>query len=224
MSVFEAVFRCAELAVPAAFLVHGPSGEMTLDPAVWCRDDVPGDATLIEACTGPTLDVGCGPGRLTAALAGAGRVALGIDLSAAAIRLARRRGATVLRRDVFDPLPGTGRWEHVLLADGNIGIGGDPPRLLDRCRRLLTRDGRLHLELAPPGTPTWAGPATATWSRPAPAMAAGPGGARRGAEVAALAWASVAADALDDLAAVSAMRVLRTWTEAGRWFATLTPR
>jgi SAM-dependent methyltransferase len=208
MSVFEAVFRGAELAVPAAFMVHGPSGPMTLDPAIWCRDDVAGDASLIEACTGPTLDVGCGPGRLTVALAEAGRVALGIDLSAAAIRMARRRGAVVLRRDVFEPLPGTGRWEHLLLADGNIGIGGDPPRLLDRCRRLLARDGLLHLELAPPGTPTWAGPATA----------------ERGAEVAALAWASVAADALDDLAAAAAMRVLRNWTEAGRWFATLSPR
>jgi SAM-dependent methyltransferase len=208
MSVFEAVFRGAELAVPAAFMVHGPSGPMTLDPAIWCRDDVAGDASLIEACTGPTLDVGCGPGRLTVALAEAGRVALGIDLSAAAIRMARRRGAVVLRRDVFEPLPGTGRWEHLLLADGNIGIGGDPARLLDRCRRLLARDGLLHLELAPPGTPTWAGPATA----------------ERGAEVAALAWASVAADALDDLAAAAAMRVLRNWTEAGRWFATLSPR
>ena len=207
-AVFDAVFRRAEADVPASFAVHGPGGGVVLDPAMWCRDDVPGDSTLIAACTGPTLDVGCGPGRLTAALAAAGLAALGIDVSAAAVRLARRRGAVALQRDVFGPLPDTGRWAHLLLADGNIGIGGDPPRLLRRCRSLLAAKGRLHLELAPPGTPSWAGPATA----------------HHGAEAATIAWAAVAADDLGDLAATSALRVVRTWTEAGRWFATLTPR
>ena len=210
-AVFDAVFRRAEAEVPASFAVHGPGGGLILDPALWCRDDIPGDAGLLAACTGPTLDVGCGPGRLTAALAAAGRTCLGIDVSAAAVRMARRRGATAVRRDVFGPLPGTGRWEHLLLADGNIGIGGDPPRLLRRCRDLVGDDGRLHLELAPPGTPSWAGNATAHHV------------AHRG-EVAALAWATVAANDVGDLAAAAELRPLRVWTEAGRWFATLAPR
>jgi hypothetical protein len=42
--------------------------------------------------------------------------------------------------------------------------------------------------------------------------------------VASLAWAAVSVDDLGDLADAVALRVLRTWTEAGRWFATLTPR
>ena len=41
-------------------------------------------------------------------------------------RAGPRRGVAALRRNVFDPLPGEGRWDTVLLADGNIGIGGAP--------------------------------------------------------------------------------------------------
>ncbi|GIF02194.1 methyltransferase domain-containing protein [Paractinoplanes rishiriensis] len=203
-AVFDAALRRVEAGRPAAFTVRG----LTFDPALWCRDDLPGDAALLDPCTGPTLDVGCGPGRLSAALARAGRPALGIDISAAAVRLARRRGATALRRDVFTALPGTGRWRHLLLADENIGIGGDPLRLLHRCRELLAPAGRLHAEFAPPGTPSWSGPATAHT----------PTG------VTALAWASVAFDDLGELAATAGMRVLNTRTQAGRWFATLSPR
>jgi len=34
----------------------------------WCATSRVGDAGLIDRCVGPTLDVGCGPGRLAAAL------------------------------------------------------------------------------------------------------------------------------------------------------------
>jgi SAM-dependent methyltransferase len=207
-AVFEAVFRRAAAGRPAPLTVRGESGGVTFDPALWCRDDLPGDAALLGACTGATLDVGCGPGRLSAALARSGRLALGIDISAAAVRMARRRGATALRRDVFDQLPGTGRWRHVLLADGNIGIGGDPIRLLQRCRRLLDTGGRIHGEFAPPGTPSWSGLATA----------------HSGRASSVLAWASVAYDDVGVLADATEMNVVDTRTEAGRWFATLTPR
>jgi hypothetical protein len=50
---------------------------------------------------------------------------------------------------VFDPLPGQGRWATVLLADGNIGIGGLPARLLHRCAQLLAPDGQLLIEAEP---------------------------------------------------------------------------
>ena len=60
--------------------------------------------------------------------------------------LARRSGAPALRRDVFDPLPGTGRWHNVLLADGNVGLGGDPWRILRRAGELLRRGGRCLAE------------------------------------------------------------------------------
>jgi len=35
----------------------------------WCGSLVAGDHGLLDRCTGPTLDVGCGPGRLAAAVA-----------------------------------------------------------------------------------------------------------------------------------------------------------
>ena len=183
--------------------------ESAVDPGAWCRSRLPGDGRLLHQCTGATLDVGCGPGRLTAALLRQGVPALGIDVSAVAVALARRRGATALCRDVFAALPGHGRWRHLLLADGNIGIGGDPVALLRRCRGLLAPGGRVHAEVSPPGVRTWAGPAVLR---------------RDGAGSAPLRWAAVAAGDLPAVAGHAALRVAATWTEAGRWFATLTAR
>jgi hypothetical protein len=115
----------------------------------------------------------------------------------------------VLRRDVFGQLPGHGRWRHLLLADGNIGIGGDPVSLLRRCRELLGPDGHLHTELSAEGARSWAGEASLTASGTAAA--------------AVFRWAEVAPEDLAALAERSALRVTETWKEAGRWFATLTP-
>src|SRR5208283_696174 len=92
----------------------------------------PGDKSILDRCEGPTLDIGSGPGRLTVALAERGIPTLGIDITPYAVDMARSSGALVMLRDVFDRVPGTGRWTTVLLADGNIGIGGDPAALLRR--------------------------------------------------------------------------------------------
>lgn len=104
------------------------------------------DHAVVGLCDGPTIDLGCGPGRLVAHLVQRGVPALGIDQSATAVALARRSGAPALRRDVFQPLPGTGRWQTVLLADGNVGLGGDPWRILQRAGELLSRRGRCLVE------------------------------------------------------------------------------
>jgi SAM-dependent methyltransferase len=104
------------------------------------------DRTVVGLCRGPTIDLGCGPGRLVAHLVQRGVPALGVDQSATAVELARRSGAPALRRDVFPPLPGTGRWHTVLLADGNVGLGGDPWRILRRAGELLCRGGRCVAE------------------------------------------------------------------------------
>jgi SAM-dependent methyltransferase len=104
------------------------------------------DNSIVDLCHGPTIDLGCGPGRLVAHLIQRGVPALGVDQSATAIGLARRSGAPALRRDVFGPLPGTGRWQTVLLADGNVGLGGDPLRVLRRAAELLRRGGRCVAE------------------------------------------------------------------------------
>ena len=119
----------------------------------WRRDADPDDLELLGHCQGHTLDLGCGPGRLTAALASLGHVTLGIDVVREAVDQTQARGASALRRDVFDRLPGEGRWRTVLLADGNVGIGGDPLALLRRARQLVVAAGRVVVELAGPGVP-----------------------------------------------------------------------
>ncbi|MCV7028114.1 class I SAM-dependent methyltransferase [Mycobacterium sherrisii] len=104
------------------------------------------DEAVTQMCDGPTIELGCGPGRLVARLFERGIFALGIDRSAAAIRLAGRGGAPALLCDVFEPLPGMGRWQTVLLVDGNVGLGGDPRRILGRAAELLRRGGRCVAE------------------------------------------------------------------------------
>jgi SAM-dependent methyltransferase len=110
------------------------------------------DRQLLRHCRGATLDVGCGPGRMSAHLAASGHVVLGVDIVGEAVQQARKRGVTALQRNVFEPLPGEGRWDTVLLADGNIGIGGAPAALLRRSAELLNRWGRVVCDLAPPRT------------------------------------------------------------------------
>lgn len=172
----------------------------------WADGCDAGDAVLLDACAGPTLDVGCGPGRLTAALTRRGVVALGVDSSPVAVRLTRRRGASALQRNVFARLPGEGRWNHVLLADGNIGIGGDPDALLRRLHELLTPDGDVLAELEAPGhgvrqdhVRLRPDPADGRW----------------------FTWAWVGVDAIAEIAARTGFRVVWTTSRGHRWFAKL---
>ncbi len=210
LGIYDAALRRAEAGESAGLILRDPHGsERHIDAASWCRARLPGDSGLLKRCSGPTLDIGCGPGRLVKALSRRGCSALGIDVSATAVRIARARGATALRRDVFGHLPGHGCWRHLLLADGNIGIGGDPVALLGRCRELLGPGGRLHAELSAAGSPSWAGAASI--------RAAGTPAA------ATFRWAEVAPEDLAALAHRAALRVTETWREAGRWFATMTP-
>ena len=98
---------------------------------------------MLERVDGPVLDIGCGPARHALTLAEAGIVTLGIDISLPALAVARRRGAPVLHRSIFERVPGHGRWGTALLLDGNIGIGGAPDALLRRVAALLRVDGRV---------------------------------------------------------------------------------
>lgn len=181
----------------------------TLDVRAWTDDADDADLRLLEVCTGPTLDLGCGPGRLVAALAVRGVPALGVDLSPRAVALARRRGAAAVVRDLFAPLPGEGRWSFALLADGNIGIGGDPGRLLARTARLLTPGGVLLAEVSPDDVDR----------RGLVRIAAGDGPASRP-----FAWAELGAAALGSVATSAGWHVVRDWSPGrGRRVLSLVP-
>ncbi|MGW0161933.1 SAM-dependent methyltransferase [Mycobacterium sp. NPDC003323] len=104
------------------------------------------DRAIVELSSGPTIDLACGPGRLVAGLVQRGLPALGVDKSESAAELARTSGVPVLCCDLFGPLPGVGRWQTALLADGNVGLGGDPWRVLQRAADLLRRGGQCLVE------------------------------------------------------------------------------
>jgi SAM-dependent methyltransferase len=127
--------------------LHTEDGRvLTLDVHRWLAPTDAADRTVLVRCSSPTLDVGCGPGRFVAALNADGVAALGLDIAETAIALTRHRGLPAVLRSVFAQVPGEGRWPTVLLMDGNIGIGGDPGRLLHRVRQLLAPGGRVLAE------------------------------------------------------------------------------
>ncbi len=177
-----------------------------LDVDTWCAPASGAERALLASLRGPVLDLGCGPGRLVVALNQLGIAALGVDASPQAIERARSAGAPTLRHSVFDPLPGEGRWPTILLFDGNVGIGGDPERLLARVAALLGPDGRALVEVEPPGSHTHStharlehGDETTAW----------------------FPWSWVSADAIDQVALVAGLTRTRWERMDGRWFAVL---
>jgi SAM-dependent methyltransferase len=183
------------------------TGERITLPTERWRCASPGDDFLLRHCTGPTLDIGCGPGRLAAALLERGVPALGTDVSPVAVRLARAAGAVAVRRNVFERQPGEGRWRHAILADGNIGIGGNPVRLLRRVREVLAGDGSALVELDPPGGGLRHEPV-----RVATSAAGGQW----------FAWAWLGADMIDSVADAAGMSTRWVREVSGRWFAEVT--
>jgi SAM-dependent methyltransferase len=172
----------------------------------WLEPRTVEDDAVLARATAPVLDVGCGPGRHVLALAERGMVALGIDITPAALDLARRRGAPVLARSVFERVPGAGRWSCALLLDGNLGIGGHPAVLLERVASLLKPGGAVLVELEPPGTPPGAervrfdiGDVEGPW----------------------FAWTAVAADELSLPATAAGLLVEDVWSAGDRWFGIL---
>ena len=213
LGVYEQALRRAVSGRGAVLEFVSVTGELVgrVDTAQWTIDLGAGDESMLGRCCGATLDVGCGPGRLAAALHRRGQRVLGVDLCTEAVRQAQRRGAPAMRGDVFARLPMEGRWGSILLADGNIGIGGDPSRLLRRCTGLLDRGGRIVAEVHPPDTASWSG-----------RIALQAAGERDAVRSTPFPWARVAARDMAELAARAGLRVADQWTEAGRWFAQLT--
>jgi SAM-dependent methyltransferase len=172
-----------------------------LDVDRWHAPATIEEREFLRTLRGPVLDLGCGPGRLVVALAELGILALGVDVSPHAIRQASARGACVLCRSVFDPLPREGQWHAALLLDGNVGIGGDPTALLCRAAQLIAPDGRLVVEVEPPGRATIIGRASLEGDR---------------ASTGRFPWACVSADDLGHHAAAAGLTVDRRHIIDGR--------
>lgn len=178
-----------------------------LDVARWSAPADADDESLLTRARGAVLDVGCGPGRLTAALHARGADVLGLEIDPALPVLARDAGAPLLVGDVFAQVPRAGQWDTVLLADGNVGIGGDASALLRRCGELVRPGGQVLVELVPGAAPP-AGPvrleglgSISTWFR----------------------WALLGRAALPAAAAAAGLDVRETWSAGARAFAALTP-
>ncbi len=203
--VFDHVYTRALQGEPC--LVHGADRlPVDLPLSAWSAGAGSSDRMLLSHCHGPTLDIGCGPGRMAQELAQRGIRVLGVDVIAEAVRQTRARGVGALLRDVFDPLPGEGRWETALLADGNIGIGGDPVRLLRRVHELLAPGGGVVADVGAPGAGLHLHELTlecgGSHSDPFP-------------------WALVGAEQVAGLAAETGFSVRLVDTIGGRWFTVL---
>lgn len=172
----------------------------------WTREADRHDLALLELCEGATLDIGCGPGRLTAALARRGQVALGIDVVAEAVGQTRERGGSALHRDVYDTLPGEGRWHTALLADGNVGIGGDPVALLSRAREVIDPRGRIVVEVEGPGVA-----ARTVWAT----LESGSSRSRP------FRWSVLGLDDIEDVATRAGLVITRRHTLGSRWAVVL---
>ncbi|GAA3575173.1 class I SAM-dependent methyltransferase [Microlunatus spumicola] len=167
----------------------------------------PVDLRVLARARGPVLDVGCGPGRMVAAALRTGLPALGVDVSRTAVRLAHAAGLPVLRRSVFEPLPAGPGFGTVLLLDGNIGIGGSPGRLLDRCRALSAPGGTVLVEVDadPDVDHAFTG-----------VLRSDDGGSSEP-----FPWAHVGRTALTRHATRAGLALVRPWTDEGRCFVEL---
>ncbi|MEA9985546.1 MULTISPECIES: class I SAM-dependent methyltransferase [Subtercola] len=194
------------LLIPDGF---GKHDAVVMDVSRWSAAADATDMSLIEEGTGPLLDIGCGPGRMVKAALTAGYVALGIDVSQAAIDVAEQAGIPVLKRSVFEPLPLEGEWMTLLLVDGNIGIGGDVSLMLERCAELLSPSGSVLVEVQTDPATDATFDCTVTLDD------------NSGAVSASFPWAQIGSSALETRARMTGLRVTQTWSRDGRTFCRL---
>ena len=161
---------------------------------------------VLARAIGPVLDIGCGPGRHVIALSRRGVVAVGVDISPLAVRLARKRGANVIEGSIFDRLSGAGTWGSALLLDGNIGIGGAPCQLLTRVGALLAPAGIVLVEVEGPDVPSGSLRVRLESERMRSQW---------------FPWARMSTGELPAIASEAGFEVREEWHTGGRWFAAL---
>ncbi|MGR0219034.1 class I SAM-dependent methyltransferase [Agromyces sp. ZXT2-6] len=206
----EPYVRLLEGRAEAALSLRSADGSShRLDAASWVGPAGDADLTVLDRATGPLLDVGCGPGRMLHAADARSLPALGIDVMPHAVERARLTGGLALQRSVFDRLPLEGRWQSVLLMDGNIGIGGDPRALLRRCAELITGRGQVLVEVD-------ADPELTVVDHHCTLVDAD------GRESSPFPWARVGRSAIVSLAAGAGLAVAEHWDAAGRHFVRAT--
>lgn len=200
----------ADTPVSGSARLRSACGRMIpLPVARWWADPEPAEERVLSFVLPGALDIGCGPARHTLELARRGVHAVGIDHAPEAVRAAHERGARAILGDVFAAVPREGAWGSALLLDGNIGIGGDPERLLRRVHELLRPGGRVLMELERPGSGsrsmnvrTEHGERVSGW----------------------FGWAQLAVDDLPRLAIATGYEVSEAWHAEGRWFARMEAR
>ena len=123
-----------------------------------------GSVEILAAVAGArrVLDAGCGSGRLTVALAGAGAVVTGIDTNAAQLDVARRRAdesgvaLELLEADFNERLPFADATFDAVASRLALMAASDPVATLAEVRRVLEPGGRVVTALwAPPADNPW---------------------------------------------------------------------
>ncbi len=191
---------------PAAFYAVDELGsrrQLPLDR--WLTEAPKEEELLLDRAAAPVLDIGCGAGRHLVALKNRGIEASGVEVSGLAVEIARGREASVIHGSVFD-VPESVGWKTALLLDGNVGIGGEPQKLLTRTAELLVPGGNALVELEPPGVQT----------RILNLRLEGPGDVSEW-----FPWAWVGTDGIAPLADGAGLSVREIWPIGKRWFAEL---
>ena len=171
----------------------------------WLKRAPDQEERLLDRADGPVLDIGCGPGRHLAALGRRGIEATGVEISRYAVAVAREQSESVIHGSVFD-LTGRHCWQTALLLDGNVGIGGDPERLLAHAAGLLRPGGQVLVELDGPSSET----------RSVQLRLEGPTDVSEW-----FPWAWVGTDAIVQIAGTAGLEAVEIWASGDRWFAQL---
>ncbi len=133
--------------------------EALLHDAFWAAEGEPVELTFLDALLrdhrGPSLEVGCGSGRLLLPLLQKGHHVEGLDLSADMLALCRESAAAldldpVLHHGdmaVFDP---GRRYASLLLPAFTLQLAEDPAAVLEHLRGLLDENGVIYLSVFSP--------------------------------------------------------------------------